>query len=193
MANIPSEAGLDHSLALLRDGYTFISKRCERYRSDLFQTRLMFRNVICMMGSEAAQEFYAPNRFTRRGAMPKTTLWLLQDTGSALTMDGAAHNWRKQIFMALMNRDSLHRATDMLTEQWYKVLPRWDAQHRVVLLEEMQEILCRTICQWSGVPLEESESKQRTREMVAMIEGAGSFGARNIIAQRLRARSERWI
>lgn len=32
---------LDSTLALLADGYTFIAKRCRRYESDIFETRLM--------------------------------------------------------------------------------------------------------------------------------------------------------
>ena len=193
MSQIPSHTHWDRSLALLRDGYTFVSKRCERYGSDVFETRLMLQKVFCMMGGEAAQVFYEPGRFTRRGALPKTTVRLLQGTGSALLMDGEAHHWRKQMFMSLMTPESLKRAVDLFTEQWHKAIPRWKDMDRVVLLDEVQEILCRTICQWSGVPLKESEVQERTRELFAMIDGAGSFGLRNWRAQRLRARSEQWI
>jgi fatty-acid peroxygenase len=74
---IPHDKSPDSTLALLLDGYTFISKRCHRYHSDIFETRLMLQKAICMMGEEAARVFYQANRFTRRGAMPKTALWLL--------------------------------------------------------------------------------------------------------------------
>ena len=91
MASIPRDHQLDSTLALLSDGYTFISKRCRLYGSDIFETRLMLRKAICMMGEEAASVFYHANRFTRVGAMPKPALRLLQDTGSVALLDGQAH------------------------------------------------------------------------------------------------------
>jgi len=42
----------------------------------------MLRKVICTMGEEAATMFYPADRFTRKRALPPTTLRLLQDKGS---------------------------------------------------------------------------------------------------------------
>lgn len=69
----------DSTLALLSEGYEFIPRRCRRNRSDIFETRLMLTKAICMTGQEAAEVFYKPGRFTRKGALPQTTLRLLQD------------------------------------------------------------------------------------------------------------------
>lgn len=63
----------DGTLALIRDPYRFISNRCRRHQSYLFETRLLLRKAICMTGPEAARLFYDPNRFVRRGAMPMAT------------------------------------------------------------------------------------------------------------------------
>lgn len=71
MANIPHDKNLDSTLAFLRDGYTFIQKRCRRYQSDIFQTRVMGQKVICIHGQEAAKIFYDNERFMRNGAIPK--------------------------------------------------------------------------------------------------------------------------
>lgn len=78
MTAIPREASLDSALALLAEGYTFISKRCGRLQSDVFKTRFMLRNAICAMGEDAAAMFYHPDRFTRKHAVPPTTLLLLR-------------------------------------------------------------------------------------------------------------------
>jgi len=43
-----------------------------------------------MMGEEASRMFFQPDRFTRRGAIPPTTLMLLQDRGSVQTMESAS-------------------------------------------------------------------------------------------------------
>lgn len=184
--------GQDSTLALLSEGYTFIPKRCRRYRSDVFETRLMLTKVICMMGEEAAEVFYHPDRFTRKGAMPQTTLRLLQDKGSVQVLDGDAHRGRKQMFMSLMTPASIEQLAEVMNDQWRAHIGKWETMDEIVLFHEVEEILCRAACEWAGVPLTESEARQRTREFGAMIEGAGAVGPRNWRGQLLRARAERW-
>lgn len=193
MSPLPRDKGLDHTLALLSDGYTFVTKRCDRYGSDIFKTRLMLQDTICMMGEEAAQEFYKGDRLTRRGAIPPTALWLLQDQGSVATLDDKAHHWRKQMFMSLMTPESIQQLVDITAKYWDSAISNWEGMDHVVLLEEVQEILCRAVCQWTGTPLTESDAKQRTREFAAMIDGAGAIGPRNWRGMLLRTRTERWI
>lgn len=183
----------DSTLALLFEGYEFIPQRCRRYRSDIFETRLMLTKAVCMTGQEAAEVFYEPDRFTRKGAMPQTTLRLLQDKGSVQLLDGEAHRHRKRMFMSLMGPESIARLSDLMADRWLAYAGRWESAERVVLHDEVEEILCRAVCEWAGVPLAESEARQRTREFAAMIEGAGSVGPRNWRGQLLRARTERWI
>ena len=40
---IPKDRGFDDSLAVLNEGYTFISKRCNELQTDVFQTRLLLQ------------------------------------------------------------------------------------------------------------------------------------------------------
>lgn len=193
MPTIPRDKTLDSTLALLRDGYRFTSKRARRYRSDIFETRLMLRKAVCVLGEEAARIFYEPDRFTRRGALPITTLKLLQDKGSVALLDGEAHRWRKHMFMSLTAPERVEQLVDATAEYWRAYIGKWETLDRVTLLDEMQEILCRAVCAWAGVPLARSEAKQRTREFAAMIDGAGAVGPRNWWSLLLRARTERWI
>ncbi len=183
----------DETLALLREGYAFVPNRCERHRSDVFETRLMLTRVVCMTGEEAAEVFYEPGCFTRKGALPQTTLRLLQDRGSAQVMDGEAHRHRKRMFMSLMTPEGIRRLTDEMAVHWRAQAERWESMGEVVLFHEVEEILCRAACGWAGVPLAEPEAGQRTREFSAMIEGAGSVGPRNWRGLILRQRTERWI
>ena len=183
----------DETLALLSEGYEFIPNRCEHHRSDLFETRLMLTRAVCITGEEAAEVFYEPGRFTRKGALPQTTLRLLQDRGSAQVLDGEAHRWRKRMFMSLMSPEGIRRLNERADDCWRTRLGRWEGAHEVVLLGEVEEILCRAACAWAGVPLSESEAAQRTREFAAMIDGAGSVGPRNWRGHILRRRTERWI
>lgn len=191
-AQIPRDRALDSTLGLLADGYTFISKRCRSHGSDVFETRLMLQKVVCMQGEEAAEVFYAPERFTRKGAVPTPTLKLLQDRGSVQLLDGAAHRSRKRMFMSMMDARAIRRLADLSADVWDARLGTWAAMDKVVLLGEVQAILCRAVCEWAGLPLGEAEVGRRTREFAAMIDGAGAIGPRNWRGMVLRARSERW-
>ncbi len=190
---IPHDKSPDSTLALLREGYDFIPKRCRRYGTDVFETRLMFRRAVCMSGVEASRVFYEPGRFTRKGAIPPTTVRLLQDLGSVQLLGGEAHRWRKQMFMSLMGPESVVRLTDLMADRWRAYIWKWQAMGEVVLHDEVEEILCRAVCEWAGVPLREPEVGQRTREMEAMISGSGSVGPQMLRGLLLRTRTERWL
>jgi fatty-acid peroxygenase len=183
----------DRTLALLREGYAFIPERCRRHGTDVFETRIMLTKAVCMMGEEAGRVFYEPERFTRVGALPQTTLRLLQDKGSVALLDGEAHRWRKEMFLSLADPGGSERLADVMEAQWRDRIGRWERMDKVVLFREAEEIFCRAACEWAGVPLTETEAGRRTREFSAMIEGAGSIGPRNWYGQLLRARTEWWM
>ena len=193
MARLPRDRSFDSTLALLSEGYTFIQERCRRYESDLFETRLALRRAICMTGEEAARLFYEPGRFTRKHAMPKTALWLLQDQGSVSVQDGDAHRRRKAMFMSLMNPARIRQLAECFADEWRAGIGRWGEHDAVVLHREVQEVLCRAVCAWAGVPFTDAEARQRAREFNAMIDGAGAVGPRNWWGLLLRRRTERWM
>jgi fatty-acid peroxygenase len=189
---IPRDAAFDSTLSLLSEGYRFIPDRARRLGSDIFETRLMLRRAVCITGEEAARIFYEPGRFTRRGAVPVTTLKLLQGRGSVQTLDGDAHRRRKAVFMSLMSADAIGRLVRQMEAEWRDRLPRWRTAGTIVLDDEVHAILGRVACRWAGLNLSPREEAARTRELTAMIEGAGSIGPRNWKGLWLRTRTERW-
>lgn len=124
--------------------------------------------------------------------MPQTTLRLLQDKGRVQVLDGEAHRGRKQMFMSLMTPANIEQLAEVMDDQWRAHIGKWESMGEIVLFHFVEEILCRAACEWAGVPLTEAETRQRTREFEAMIEGAGAAGPRNWRGQLLRARTERW-
>lgn len=192
MPDIPGN-NLESALALARDGYTFISKRCRRYRSDVFQTRLMLVKTICMTGEESAKVFYDPRRFQREGAAPARLKKTLFGQGGVQGLDGDAHHCRKQMFMSLMAPERLQRLADLAADSWRDSLARWERMPSVVLFDEVQQIFCRAVCQWSGVPLAESEVEMRTSDFGRMIQGSGAVGPQHWAGRLARKRAERWI
>ena len=190
---IPRDTLPDSTIALLAAGNAFISNRCKHHQSDIFATRLFLRGAYCVSGWRAAEAFYYPDRFTRRGGMPQTTLLLLQDKGSVAVLDGEAHHNRKQMFMSMMTPERISELVDLTVAEWQLQLAKWERANRVVLHDAVREVLTRAICRWAGIPqLTSHEALRRTHEFSAMIEGAGSLGPRNWRGLLMREFNERW-
>jgi fatty-acid peroxygenase len=192
MAAIPRERTVDSSLALLKEGYTFIGSRCQRLGSDIFRTRLMGQPAICLFGAEASEMFFTPGRFTRKGALPPTTLRLLQDLGSVHQLDDEAHFQRKQMFLSVMRPAEAERLAAVFADHWQARIPTWETMPEVALFDEIEALLCRAVCSWAGIPVSERSARKRTAEFAAMLEGAGAIGSRLVRGLLLRNRCERW-
>lgn len=193
MPQIPSDGSLESTLALGRDPYGFISKRCRRLGSDLFQTRIQLHKTICMTGPAAAELFYDEERFIRAGAAPARMRKTLLGQRGVQTLDGAAHRHRKQMFMSLMTPGRIEQLGELTDACWRSYARRWAGMDKVVLYDEVRELLCRSVCAWAGVPLEESEVPRRTQDLTALFDEAGSVGPKHWWARFARKRSEQWI
>lgn len=192
MPRIPHDKSLDSTLALLHDPYGFIAKRCRHYQSDLFQTRLLLRPTLCMTGPEAAQLFYDTSRFVRSGATPGRIQKTLFGQGGVQGLDDKAHRHRKQMFMSLMTSERLGQLAETTSREWDACVRKWASKDKVVLYDELQELLTRAVCAWAGVPLEESEVGRRTRELTALFDYAGAVGPKHWWSRLTRKRAERW-
>jgi fatty-acid peroxygenase len=193
MTQIPREKSPDSTLALILDPYGFISKRCLHHHSDLFQGRLMFQDAIFMSGPEAAELFYDQDRFMRSGALPARIQKTLFGQGGVQGLDNEAHRHRKQMFMSLMTPERIGRLTEVTAGWWRTYARRWTSMDKIVLYDELHTLLNRSVCSWAGVPLEEPEIDQRTREITPLFEYAGSIGLKHWRSRLARKRAERWI
>jgi len=190
---VPKDKSLDSVLALMQDGYLFIKNKAERYHSDVFQSRLMMQKVICMSGKEAAEIFYDTERFQRYNAAPKRVQKTLFGQNAIQSMDGVAHLHRKQLFLSLMTPQHQKRLAELAMEQWQDSIAKWEHMENVILFEEAEDILCRIACRWAGVPLKESELKERANDFSAMIDGFGAVGLRYYKGKNARNRAEKWL
>ena len=188
----PRASGFDQSLAFLAEGYDFMPRRYAALGSDMFAARLMLRRALCVRGEDAARMFYQPGRFTRRHALPATTMALLQDFGSVMALDGEAHRKRKAMLMSLFGPLERQRLVGLAAAEWRTQFARWDSSPPVVVHEAAQEVLCRAACRWAGIPVNGEEAARRTKEFAQMIAGAGSVGPRNWRGLLVRTRTEHW-
>lgn len=191
---MPREPALDSTVALVLEGYDFISRRCRRLRTDVFRTRILLQPTICMMGEGAARLFYDERRFVRNGAAPRRLRRTLLGFGGVQGLDDAAHRARKAMFMEIMNDASIRRLHGEYEAEWEAAIERWIRRDReIVLMHEVERILCVAACRWAGVPLAASEVEGRCRDLAAMIDGAGGIGMRFRRAARARNRCEAWV
>ncbi|RLP96663.1 cytochrome P450 [Micromonospora sp. CV4] len=193
MATMPADRSPDSTLAFLRAGYRFIGERCDRYGSDIFQTRILLAPTICLRGRPAATLFYDAERFQRRAAMPLRVQRTLTGRGGVQGLDGSEHRDRKAMLMSIMTPVAIRQLGQLFDDEWRARIPAWEAAAPVTLYDELGRLLTRVVCAWAGVPLAESQVDRRTVELHAMIEAPALVGPRHWRGLLARRRAERWI
>jgi fatty-acid peroxygenase len=195
---LPRDRTPDASLALLREGYCFVSNRCERLGTDGFRTRLMLKPVVCLRGPEAARLFYGGDTFTRLGGMPGHVRKLLLGTGGVQQLDGPDHRARKELLLRLVGPEGYRPLLRCVEGEWQAAVARWQRREEITLLPEARLLMTRAVCAWAGVPLlpdspETVSAEQAARWMSLMIDEATNFGPAYWRARRERRKAERWI
>lgn len=192
-SNTPQEKDLDETLALSQEGYLYIKNRMDKHKSDLFQTHLFGQEVICITGKEAAEVFYDTDRFSRKDAMPKRVQKTLTGENTIQGMDGKAHTHRKSLFMSLTSAQHPQILADLVLKEWAAIIPRWESSEKIVLFDEAKVVLCKAACSWAGVPLPETDEKERADDFAEMIDTFGAVGPKYWKGKSSRKKTEKWI
>lgn len=192
-AAMPRDPAPESTIRVLREGYRYVTNRCEELGSDVFEARILLRRTICMRGAEAARLFYDEERFRRRGAAPRRVRKTLFGEGGVQGLDGVVHRARKAAFLSLMTPEGITRLEDGVAAQWEASMRDWETAPRVVLSREVERIFCRAVCEWAGVPLPAREVDRRTRELVALFESPAAIGPRYWRGRIARRRSDAWL
>ncbi|UFT99640.1 cytochrome P450 [Radiobacillus kanasensis] len=191
--HLPHDRSLDNSIAVMREGYNFIQNRMDKYKSELFEARLLGEQAICMSGEEAAKLFYDQDKFRRNGAVPKRIQKSIFGVDAIQTMDGDAHKHRKLLFMSLLTPEKQKEVADMVMDELLASVDKWQEMDQVVLFEEAKVIYCRVVCKWAGVPLKKEEEQERAEDFNAMVDAFGAVGPRHWKGRRARNRGNEWI
>ncbi|MDQ0231829.1 cytochrome P450 [Metabacillus malikii] len=190
---IPHEEGMDNTLNLLKEGYRYILNRRRNYNSNVFETRILGKKAICMGGKEAVELFYHLEKFKREGAAPNRVKQTLFGKKAIQTVDGANHQHRKEKFMSLMSPDNLNRLKRILKQEWRTAAKHWEQLEQIIFYEEVQKLLCKTACEWAGVPVAEDELERLTNDLVAMYESPAAIGPNHWKGRHARNRVEKWV
>lgn len=182
----------DRSLAVLRDGYRFVSRRLRELYGHGFDTRFLGRRAVFLSGPDAARQFYDNTKFTRVGAIPQPIRGTLfgKDTVHGLT-DGAHHH-RKAMFTAVMAPERVAELVDMTESAWRTATARWTGQGRIVLFDEAVRILGTAVCRWAGIPDKAPELEPHLVDMATIVDNFGAVGWGQVRARAARRRVNRW-
>lgn len=170
--SMPRDPALDGTMSLLREGYAWASRRCERLRSDEFRTRVMGRPAICWHGIEAARAFYDEDRFVRWRPLPSAAAHLLHDRGTIAALEGDAHRERRALFREMLAPDRVRALVEVFTRRWRKAVADWRDRGQVRFHDEMCLLLSTSAAEWAGVPLRAGEVLARTRELAGLHDSA---------------------
>ncbi|WP_090594783.1 cytochrome P450 [Auraticoccus monumenti] len=180
----------DQTLKLLRRGYRFFDELGDT-GAEVVRMRLMGRRATVVRGEEGARLFYTEPSLRRAPALPELVVGSLFGHGAVHTLDGAGHHHRKALFTSLATPAASARVVADLTQGWEGAVDGWEGT--VDLHEEVSLLILRAGCRWLGLALDPTDGRRRAADMVAMVDGFGSVGARQVRARLARARSELWV
>ena len=129
---MPREEGIDHSISLLKEGYKFIVNRQRKLHANVFETRILGKKAICMIGEEAAKLIYDTDKFQRNGAAPNRIVQTLFGENSVQTLDGSAHRHRKEMLMSVMTKEEVARMVDIIKLKWEQAIDQWSQKDQIV-------------------------------------------------------------
>ena len=183
----------DQTLNFLSTPFSFISRVARDKKTNIFETRLMFRKTICIKGRDAAKIFYDPDLFIRSGANSEPVKSTLFGKGGIQGLDGEQHKNRKELFMQLMSEESIENF-GLIFKDWLHIYALdWTKRSSIRIYDELKKVLTQASCEWVGIPIEVSEVKLRSHDLSAMFNRMGASPTDNIRARIARRRSEKWI
>jgi fatty-acid peroxygenase len=151
------------------------------------------KRAICIHGKEAAELFYDPSKFERRGALPRRVITSLFGKRAVHTLDDEAHHQRKAAFMSLMSPEQLEALVRESARQWQRAIAHWPVARELSLFDEARRVLTVSACAWAGVPLATTEVERRAVDLARMVDAFGGVGPRLWRGKLARMRTERWI
>ncbi|GAB2696322.1 cytochrome P450 [Thalassiella azotivora] len=184
---------LPNALRLLRDGYRFAGRRLDEAGRDVLATRVAGVPVVLGRGPRAARLVYSDPQVTRDGAFPPRVKATLLGRGGVQGLDDEDHHHRKAMFLDLLGPGRFDGLLTAFDRHWDQAVHRWQGQARVVLHDEVAQVLCGAVCDWAGVPVGASQVPGRTRELLALIESPAAVGPPHWRGRLARRRLEVWL
>lgn len=174
-------------------GYHLLEELRKEANAPVVKAKIFNKEAIVIYGKEAAQIFYDPRNFKRKGAMPKLVLKTLFGKDGVQTLDGAQHHHRKSIFIDLMTPERMDTYHQILEKNLSQALNEQHGQFE--LFDLSKQVLFTSICEWSGINLAEltdEEINQFADYQISMISGTFTSPIDHIKGVENRKKSEQW-
>ena len=188
MSSIPRASGFAQALSFALTPNKYIGTMCDRLRSDFFEAPLVLGRTVCLRGEEAATLFYDERLFEQ--AAPGWLESTLVRLGSLRGLDEAKPT-EQMLLHALLSKRSLARARRLLAEEWWLSFAWWRIQDSIVLYDELQTVLTRVACAWTGVPLPEVDVSRRAKDIVLLFDAVGAW--QHVEAHLAQRRLDAWL
>lgn len=190
-ASPPTLSSLAAAARLLRDGYPHWEGRRAEAAAETVRTRLAHERVTVVRGEDAARFFYEGAESERASAMPTALVGPLFGRGAVHTLDGPDHHHRKGLFTSIIDHAAAAQVADDLAARWDASVTSW--RGHVDLFDEAAVMLFSAGCAWVGLPDPVVVRRPRARDMVAMVDGFGGPGLRQVRARIARRRADAWV
>jgi fatty-acid peroxygenase len=154
------------------------------------ELRLLGRRTTVLSGPPGARLFYNEAIMQRHGALPRPLQRTLFGNGAVHGLDDDAHKQRKAMFLDLLTPAAARDIAAFAAGLW-RAPTRKRALDPVGIYGEAVDVHCAAICRWTGVPADAIE-RTLAADLIAMVDGFGSLGARHLRARRARRRVDRW-
>lgn len=181
----------DRSLSVLREGYQFWDRRRREAGTEVVQTRVLGERVTCVRGPAAAELFYGHPALRRSDALPTPLVGALFGEGPVHMLDGDDHAVRKALFNDVLTPAAVGDVATDVVRRWED--HDWSRGVSQDVFTVSSRILLTAACRWTGTPDPGRHLGSRARDMLAMVDGFGSPGLRQVRARRARRRTDRWI
>jgi fatty-acid peroxygenase len=182
-----------NTLSLLRNPHTFISRSLEGAEPQIKDTRVLMMPMTLMKGPDAVELFYDLSRFSRVNALPGWVKKTLFGEGGIHEQDAEEHLHRKEIFMQVMTPEYELKMGDLFERNWMAFTEKWQEKGPLILVDEMKYLICWSVCEWAGVPLQQSDLKEKADDLWLTIQGPAYFGPKHFRARKARVRLEKWL
>lgn len=195
---LPKDSGMDNTFKVLKEAYTYVPCRLEKFNTKAFQTKAMgMKPIVVISGKEAAELFYNNDVMQREKTLPKRVVNTLFGKGAIHTTKGKVHVDRKALFMSLMTEENLKYLRELARNHWFVHTEHMQTQDEVNIYKESIYVLTKIGFRWAGIRQTAEEAERNAKDMDVMIDsfkGLGqTLGSGYRKAKKARARVEQFL
>ncbi|WP_198617357.1 cytochrome P450 [Staphylococcus canis] len=177
MNKIPKDNGLDNTLKIIKEAYTYVPCRLEEMQTKIFETRALgMKKMVVISGKEAAELFYDNSKISRKGTLPKRIVNTLFGKGAIHTTEGKVHVDRKALFMSLMTTENLKYLRELTRQYWFNHTQYMENKKNVNVYEEATLLLTKIGFRWAGLKFTHEEAVQNAKDMDLLIDSFSTLG-----------------